>query len=1010
MTKNHKDNKTLDGLQSLLNPRVDRRKFLKVSSALSSAAVVVPSLIKFKEAEASSYAENDTDALETDSEVKLVYSVCLMCHSSCGTRGRVKDGVLIKVDGNPYHPNCLESDERLKYTDDPASSTVKMTNGRLCPKGQAAIQTIYDPYRIKNPLKKIGDRDSEKWEEITWATAIDEIADILKDIWDNDTDIDTKFPEYGKVANKLVVSAGRIEHGQKEFTDRIFKDGFGTVNYRHDHTSICEVSHHTGNNLLTDYKKNHFKPDIVNCEYIIWWGSNPLEASFPMNALGRKTAEFLKNGGKMDVVDPRFSNSAAKAVQTGGRWVAVKPGADAALALGMALWIIDNKKYDEGYLKLTQAGKANTMTGNTEQTYTDATYLVDTLTGKFLTAEDAGLGGESDKSKNVVWDGGTAKIYDAVDSAEILPGQVTVNEKTCKTAFEIFKDSLETIAGYAAICGISQTTIEAMASDFTSHGKKAVANPYRGPVKHTNGAFGLLAVQSLNMLIGNFDWKGGYTIGGGHWHEVGTTSTMNLSKVPSGVTPSGVPLTRFGKEYEEDAPNLYAKDGYPAKRVWQPLLRDWNYQEILPSIDDGYPYAIDTLITYWNNILYSVPAGKEEGTRILKDKAKVPHFIAFDILIGETSALADYILPDTTHLERWSTPHVAPTILAKTSGFRQPYVGTFDDTTEEYNYYVSYLRSGNIAKDLSAASGPQLLEDILIALAKKLSEKKNKAFPGVGDSAFALEDKNGTAVDSGKGWTTSLTNAWDYYKNILINFKEESGKPATIQEILDRGGVFADSDTEYDGDYIASKYKGILHFHIEKLTTTKDSTTGQPFDSLGVGAKYVAPQGLNGTAVATDSTYPYTIITYKPVIHAQARTICNPWLQMIMPENFVEMNATDAAALGVETGDTVKITSKDGVTAIGKVRIKKIQEGVVAVAHSYGHWEMASKSNKVTKDGVTSVPDFDKSRGAGIYSSPFMMLDPDMGCGGLGSKNVCLQDPVGGSASFYDSPVKIEKV
>lgn len=1005
MMDSKKDDST-KGLTNWLNPKISRRKFLKISSIFGAALATVPSMMVFNEALAADFTEKNPDGLETDSDVTLIHSVCLMCHSACGTRGRVKNDVLIKIDGNPYHPNCMEPDERLLYGEDPFSDKVKKTNGRLCPKGLAGLQTIYDPFRIKNPLKKVGARDSGEWEEITWKQAIDEVADILNPLWDNETDIDSKFPEYGKVANKLVFSAGRIEHGQKEFTDRIFKNGFGTANYRHDHTSICEISHHTGGDLLSDFKKHHWKPDIINSEYIIWWGANPLEASFPMNALGRKVAGFLKDGGKMDVVDPRCSNSATKAIQTGGKWVAPKPGMDAALALGIAKWIIDNDKYDEGYLKLTQSGKANTVSGLTEPTHTDSTYLVDTSTGKFLTAEDSGLGTDDDKDKNVVWDGGEAKIYDTVDSADLLPGEVMVNGKTCKTSFEIYKENVEmkTVAEYAELCDVDESTINAMAKEFTSHGKKAVANPYRGPVQHTNGAYSFMAIASLNMLIGNFDWKGGNTTGGSHWHEEGTSGTMNLKNVPDGVSPSGVAISRHGKSYEKDAPNIFARDGYPAKRVWTPFNTRWNFQEILPSLDDGYPYPVDTLIIYWNDMLYSSPAGKEEGARILKDKTKLPHFIAFDILFGETAALADYILPDTTHLERWSTPHVAPAIITKTSGVRQPYVGDFEGS--DRNYYVSYLSSGNIAKDLNTATGPQLLEDILIALTNKMAEKAGKKFPGVGDDAFEMLDTSGSSISSSEGWTTSLTNAWDYYKNILINFKVESGKPSDIQEILEKGGVFADSDgSEYDGDYVAKQFGGIMHFHVDKLVTTNDPYTGKPFDALGVGAKHETPQGVLGTEITTDSTNKFLLVTYKPVTHAQGRTIVNPWLQMIMPENFVEMNKDDAADLGVATGSLVEITSKDGVKATGKVKVRKIRKGVVAIAHSYGHWEMSSKAHLVDNKETT----FDKARAAGIASSPIMMLDPDMGGTGVGSKNVCLQDKVGASASFYDSPVNIRK-
>ncbi|RMF96514.1 MAG: hypothetical protein D6734_03585, partial [Candidatus Schekmanbacteria bacterium] len=275
--------------------------------------------------------------------------------------------------------------------------------------------------------------------------------------------------------------------------------------------------------------------------------------------------------------------------------------------------------------------------------------------------------------------------------------------------------------------------------------------------------------------------------------------------------------------------------------------------------------------------------------------------------------------------------------------------------------------------------------------------------PGVGDNAFELKDTDGNDIDANKGWTTSLTNAWDWWKNVLINLKEESGLPSSIDEILAKGGVFEDSGSEYDGEYMAHRYGKIVHFYSDVLATTKDPMTGNAFTPT---ATYEAVKGVKGTAITTDSSYPYTLITYKKVFHAQARTAVNPWLMMLQPENFVEISANDAASLGVETGDLVKITSKDGTTSIGKVKVTKIRDGVIAITHSYGHWEMASKPHQITKlNGKKVKSGYDKTRGAGIAASPLMMLDPDDSSG-----YVCLQDKVGGSASFYDSPVKVEKV
>ena len=58
-----------------------------------------------------------------------------------------------------------------------------------------------------------------------------------------------------------------------------------------------------------------------------------------------------------------------------------------------------------------------------------------------------------------------------------------------------------------------------MGREFAAAGKQAVANMYRGTCQNTNGTYAVLAVYVLNLLAGNFDWSGGNTTGGSHWHE-----------------------------------------------------------------------------------------------------------------------------------------------------------------------------------------------------------------------------------------------------------------------------------------------------------------------------------------------------------------------------------------------------------------------------------------------------------------------------------------------------------
>jgi anaerobic selenocysteine-containing dehydrogenase len=151
----------------------------------------------------------------------------------------------------------------------------------------------------------------------------------------------------------------------------------------------------------------------------------------------------------------------------------------------------------------------------------------------------------------------------------------------------------------------------------------------------------------------------------------------------------------------------------------------------------------------------------------------------------------------------------------------------------------------------------------------------------------------------------------------------------------------------------------------------------------------------------SDHDHPFKLITYKTVHHGQARTNVNPWLMLIIPENYVEISASDAAAMRVETGDRVKVTSashKEGI--VGKAMVTQgLKPGVVAISHHYGHWESHARPIEIDGDAMGHDP----SRGAGIQPTQIMRTDKQY-------SNVSLQDPVGGSCSFYDTWVKVKRL
>lgn len=990
---------------------VNRRSFMKMCGALASLTVSSQIFSRSKvNAECLNVnqpfdtGENCSDELETAEDI--IYSVCQMCHSRCGIRAKVKEGVLVKIDGNPYHPNNRDVDEnmlpdRLQYSTPPESAVKHL--GRVCLKGQAGIQTVYDPYRLQHPLKRVGPRNSGQWETISWEQAFSEIAGKINGLIppeERDDLIDPNIPELGTKRNQLGFAPGRSV--EKEMSERVWKHGWGTANYGLSHTSICEVTRHVGNELITwdpNGSKNSmgagrtigWQPDILGAEFIIFFGSNPLEAGFPMLGMSRNLMQFKRNGGNYVVVDPRLNNTGAQAY----KWIPIIPGTDGALAMGMIRWIIGNGAYDMQYLENTNQAAAS---ADNEPTWTDMTYLVGTFTDgegiqfqRYITAKETGISNGTTVMDDdyVVWSGGGLRGNKDVEHGDLdVALTITIDgvDVEVKTSGRLLWESASSmsIGEYESVSGVQKGTISLLATEFVKHGKKAVAITYRGPVKHTNGLYSQIAIQHLNTLIGNYDWKGGCTAGGGGWGH--GSGVVELGKVDGDPGHKGIRIDRAKTFYNpEEAGPLFT--GYPAKRPWFPFGTHGNYQEVVPSIQDEYPYAMKVLITYWNAWPYSTPALKKVWGETMSDINKLPLLVSISPVLGEVAAWADYVLPDSVYLEKFSVPGV-PWRVNKGTSFQRPVLGKFDGV--EIGVRQNDGGLGNTIPDSINNYTPHLPDtksvlDIHIGLAKALG------LPGVG--AGALLDANGNSVGD-------LNNSWDWARAMLDNIVKSSqgDHPGiSVDEIISKGGVFDDQGEEYTGNQLTYQYGNIIRTFLDPVARTRDSVTGDYYS----GVPQYKPIAHSNGAPVNDPGYSYKLITYKTVHHGQARTNINPWLMLIIPENFVEISVADAKNLGIETGDQVNVSSSSNTQGtIGKAKVRPgLMPGVVAISHHYGHWEQSSRP--IVMDGKTTG--YDSSRGAGIQPTPIMRTDDQY-------PNVSLQEPIAGSCSFNDTFVKITKV
>ncbi len=980
---------------------VNRRGFLQVSMTLAAVAGASSLFSRTRPAIAAGVPAMDRsgvpDPVETDTaKVAVKYSVCLQCHSACGIKVKVSKSAtptILSIQGSPFHPNCVEEDEnRLKQDAKPVNDpSVLKTAGTLCPKGIAGMEIIYNPHRILQPLKRKGARGSGVWEAISYKQAIQEIAKAIAPYWTRGPDptfTGNKTPHYidpnntslGFKNNQVAMYIGRLEHGQKEFTDRWFRYGFGSVNYRLDHTSICETSHHVAIDMALDGKKNHTKPDVRNARFIIAFGTNIFEAGFPQQALSRKFARAIKeNNLEVAVVDPRFSKIASKAKH----WLPLIPGTDAAVAFGIIRSWLDNSKSletDTGNQvdsKFLRNATRKAAEDDGELNVSDATFLVrrdnkelyrDSSGNLYAWVGNAGKSLGKEPHKNTM---------DSVNGTLLTPkAGVTVGGVLCDSVFRLFYDEVHKhdVEGWARICGVPSAQITEVAKAMAAAGKKGSAEFYRGPAQHTNGTYSCLAIVALNTLRGNLDHKGGLSIGGGHYHEVGggATGQYSLKKPATGAyAATGPRMDRAKADWAK-----YKGSENKPKRPWFPHSKYGVWQEVFPSIAEGYPYPIKALFSYWADPVYTQPAGRDTLTPILKDENALPLFVAFDNSFGATASLADYIIPDTTYLERWSTPHAAPTMLSKFSGFRQPMVGSYQSNAHD--------------QWQSAVGTTWHLEDFWIGVAKELESLTGRTFPAIGKDGIA----------KGK----DLNSAKDWFDAIVYNFAKESGR--TEQSIREHGGVFADPgpNSEYDGQKLRARFgfAKTIRLYIERLAKSTDwrvDGTSSKFYGL---PHYLPVQDILDKPVEDNVyEYPFVSVTYKPIQHKMGLTAVCPSLMMIEPENFVEINSADARTLDVETGDLVRITSPTNTAGVvGKVRsTETVRPGVVAVAMGFGNWEQSSRPHMING----KVTGFDPRRGRGLNTNRVLRLDPVL-------KDVCLQDKVGGSSSFFDTRVKITKV
>ncbi|OWT67359.1 MULTISPECIES: molybdopterin-dependent oxidoreductase [unclassified Achromobacter] len=550
---------------------------------------------------------------------------CTLCRSRCGTRNIVDHDALLRVVPDTAHP----------------------TGQAMCMKGRAAPELVHSPHRILHPMRRTrpkGDADPG-WERISWEEALTLVAARLGEIRDQ------SGPE--AVAFSVTTPSGTPLSDSIDWIER-FVRAFGSPNICYA-TEICNW-HKDFAHAFT-YGSGMPVADYSGAGLILLWGHNPTNTWLAQaNAIGVGRAR----GARLMVVDPRRTALAGQA----DAWLPVRPGTDAALALGLIHQLLDTQRYDAAFVR----------------EWTNAPLLVRVDTGHFLRAEDVAWDDvPCGKSAGAVAGAGpragfTAPDEAASDDVASDAASGTTNESTPTPVFVAWRGDLDGPAPYdtrlaaadqggahyalsgaydiplhdgrgvrclpvlallareasaytparvAEITSVPPETLLAAADLLATSGPVAY-HAWTGIGQHSNATQTERAVAVLHALTGSFDVPGGnrqYAR-----HAVNKVNGLDLISPAQSAKALGL-----------------------AERPLGPPANGWvTARDLYKAILEGQPYPVRALFGFGSN-----PLASQGDVEMAEAALRALEFhVHLDLFETPSARYADVLLPVNTPWER----------------------------------------------------------------------------------------------------------------------------------------------------------------------------------------------------------------------------------------------------------------------------------------------------------------------------------------------------------------------
>lgn len=472
-------------------PSLSRRTFVAAAATTGAAAALGLSGCSPKaDTEAGAGADAEGAALDPYADAQVFYSTCPPECQHHNLKGYVVDGKLVKVESSELN-DCA-----------------------ACARGISRSQMVNDPDRLTMPLLLDGEKGSGQFKEISWDEAFDLIEQKFKDAIATD----------GNKSICYVTGSGNFGAMHGPVANAFFGHLGGastTVG------SLCCAG--TTAAIVPIYGKRFLdcRNQIENSTYVVVWGNNP---AISKQGYFQRFEHVVENGGKLVVIDPIYTESAAKATD----WLQPWPGTDAALGLAMLRVIVDERLYDEEFLLA----------------HTCAPCLVDRATGEPV------LKNADDPASFVVFDKKSGEVVphdqSGIEAALTLDG--TDAADAYQTEFELIvaEASAWDLAAAEEECGVPAADIERIAKEYAGAEHAMIVQNMGGFMRTENGTYATAVGAYLAAFCGQVGHVGDGVSDAGGMNEVATGNPLEVPKATEEV--AAIPRFTFGEAVLNEDP------------------------------------------------------------------------------------------------------------------------------------------------------------------------------------------------------------------------------------------------------------------------------------------------------------------------------------------------------------------------------------------------------------------------------------------------------------------------